>query len=137
MYLQDYSREPFFPPLNYLEISCQHDVTSCQNTSVFLTKKDILLHNPNTSKSGNSHYTLSPSNFLETHPVLPTVPISPGKPEDPTQMMCCIKLPCLFSFLPSERVLKLPLSFMNLRLLKITGWLFSQISLNYKTLMVS
>ena len=58
----------FFFPLNYLEISCQHDVTSCQNTSVFLTKKDILLHNPNTSKSGNSHYTLSPSNFLEPHP---------------------------------------------------------------------
>lgn len=136
MYLQDYSREPFPTP----ELSGDKLPTWCHilpNTSVFLTKKDVLLHNPNTSKSGNSHYTLSPSNFLETHPVLPTVPISPGKPEDPTQMMCCIKLPCLFSVLPSERVLKLPFSFMNLRLLKITGWLFSQISLNYKTLMES
>ena len=69
--------------------------------------------------------------------VLPTVPISPGKLEDRTQMTRCIKLPCLFSFLPSERVLKLAFSFMTLRLLKITGWLFSQISLNYKTLMES
>ena len=39
--------------------------------------------------------------------------MSPGKLEDPTQMTRCIKLPCLFSFLPSERVLKLPLSFFH------------------------
>lgn len=67
---------------------------------------------------------------------MPTVPIiSPGNLEEPTQMTSCIKLPDLSSLLQSEIVLRLSLSFMTLKLWKIPGQLFSQISMKFKTLM--